>query len=133
MEPTPYGVLVNLKNLLVAWNAYLVHGPTLADDSATVNQDRGENTIRVMDNDAPPPGVSPWDNPNTDFPTATDLLKLTVTAVTQGTNGAVAIAANGSDVTYTPNAGFSGTDSFTYTVRDQSVGIATATVVVTAR
>ena len=124
-------IQVTLKNLLVDWNAYLVHGPTLMADSVTVNQDSGANTIRAMDNDALPPGVSPWDNPNTDFPTATDLLKLTVTAVTQGTNGAVVIAANGSDVTYTPNAGFSGTDSFTYTVRDQSVGITTATVVVT--
>jgi len=124
-------IQVILKNLLVAWNAYLVNGPKLVADSATVSRNSGANTIRVMANDAPPPGVSPWDNPNTDFPTAADLLKLTVTAVTQGTNGSVVIAANGTDVIYTPNAGFSGTDSFTYTVRDQSVGTATASVSVT--
>jgi len=123
-------IQVILSDLLVAWNAYLVSGPVVVPDSVTVNQDSGANTISVMANDAPPPGVSPWDNPNTDFPTAADLLKLTVTAVTQGTHGSVQIAANGTDVTYTPNAGFSGTDSFTYTVRDQSVGTATASVLV---
>ncbi len=121
-------IQVILSDLLVAWNAYLVSGPVVVPDSVTVNQDSGANTISVMANDGPLPGVSPWDNPNTDFPTAADLLKLAVTAVTQGTNGSVAIAANGTDVTYTPNAGFSGTDNLTYTVRDQSVGTATASV-----
>ncbi|MDG9880726.1 Ig-like domain-containing protein [Enterobacter roggenkampii] len=51
-----------------------------------------------------------------------------VTAVTQGNNGSVAIE-NGK-VRYTPNAGFSGTDSFTYTVTSGGV-TETATVNVT--
>ncbi|MFA7430669.1 MAG: Ig-like domain-containing protein, partial [Rhodospirillaceae bacterium] len=45
-------------------------------------------------------------------------------------NGTVAKNADGS-VTYTPNAGFSGTDSFTYTVTDGKGGEATATATVT--
>ena len=51
-----------------------------------------------------------------------------VTAVTQGNNGSVAIE-NGK-VRYTPNAGFNGTDSFTYTVTSGGV-TETATVNVT--
>ena len=37
----------------------------------------------------------------------------TVTAVTNGTNGTVAITNLGADVTYTPNADFNGIDTFT--------------------
>ncbi|MFT2807387.1 Ig-like domain-containing protein [Enterobacter sp. 04-C-12-SI-ECC] len=51
-----------------------------------------------------------------------------VTAVTQGNNGSVAI--ENSKVRYTPNAGFNGTDSFTYTVTSGGV-TETATVNVT--
>ena len=52
-----------------------------------------------------------------------------VTAVTQGTNGTVTFAANG-NVTYTPNPGFNGPDSFTYTVTSGGL-TETATVNVT--
>ena len=54
---------------------------------------------------------------------------LAVDSVTQGTNGAV--LNNGSDVTYTPNAGFSGTDSFTYVATDGADTSNVATVTVT--
>lgn len=56
---------------------------------------------------------------------------LVVTAVTQGANGAVGIAGNGSSVRYTPNPDFSGSDSFTYTVTDGGGNADTATVNVT--
>ena len=46
-------------------------------------------------------------------------------------HGTVAIAADGGSVVYTPNAGFSGTDSFSYTVDDGFGGQATAQVTVT--
>ena len=54
---------------------------------------------------------------------------LTITSVTQGTNGVV--TNNGSDVTYTPNGNYHGTDTFTYVVDDGNDDMATATVVVT--
>jgi VCBS repeat-containing protein len=41
---------------------------------------------------------------------------LTVSAVTQGANGTV--TTNGTTITYAPNAGYVGTDSFSYTVSD---------------
>ena len=55
----------------------------------------------------------------------------TITAVTQGANGTVTIvdAALGT-VSYTPNAGFNGSDSYTYTVSSGGV-TETATVTVT--
>lgn len=58
---------------------------------------------------------------------------LTVGAATQGQNGSVVVNTAGS-VTYTPKAGFTGTDSFTYTVSDGRGGTAngTASVTVTA-
>jgi hypothetical protein len=54
---------------------------------------------------------------------------LTVTGVGAATNGTVAL--NGSIVTYTPDSGFSGDDSFTYTVSDGQAtadGLVTVTV-----
>ena len=54
---------------------------------------------------------------------------LTITAVTQGANGSV--VNNGSNVSYTPNANFFGSDSFTYTISDGQGGSDTATVSVT--
>ncbi|MEK6822503.1 MAG: Ig-like domain-containing protein, partial [Nanoarchaeota archaeon] len=53
---------------------------------------------------------------------------LTITGVTQGTNGSVTFTTN--DVTYTPAADFNGADSFTYTITD-GIASATATVSVT--
>ncbi len=55
---------------------------------------------------------------------------LTVSGVTQGSDGSVVLNSNGT-VTYTPNSGFSGTDSFTYTVKDAQGNSATGTIAVT--
>ncbi len=57
-------------------------------------------------------------------------LGLSVTDVTDPSSGTAEIA-GGSSVTYTPNAGFVGTDSFTYTITDVASVTATANVTVT--
>ena len=57
-------------------------------------------------------------------------LGLTVTGVTDPSSGTGEIA-GGSSVTYTPDAGFMGTDSFTYTITDVASVTATANVTVT--
>lgn len=85
--------------------------PNAVDDVAVVAEDSGANTINVLVND-----------------TDVDIDTLTVTAVTQGANGAVAITNAGANVSYTPNANFFGGDSFTYTVGDGNGGFDTATV-----
>ncbi|TAK59662.1 cadherin-like domain-containing protein [Methylobacter sp.] len=55
---------------------------------------------------------------------------LSITSVTAPANGSVVIN-NGQTVTYTPNAGFSGTNTFSYTIIDGNNLTATATVTVT--
>jgi hypothetical protein len=67
-------------------------------------------TIAVLANDTDPYGYS-----------------LSITAVTQGAHGTF----QSTSVTYTPAAGFVGTDSFTYTITDGYDNYATATVAVT--
>ena len=90
------------------------NSPTANDDAATVAEDSGANPIPVLANDTDPDG-------NT----------LTITAVTQGTNGSVAITGGGTGLTYAPNANYFGADSFTYTISDGNGGTDTATVSIT--
>ncbi len=90
--------------------------PVANDDSTTVAEDSGANAVDVLANDNDGPDVGET---------------LTVTAVTQGANGAVAITGGGTGLSYTPDADFFGTDSFTYTIGDGNGGTATATVNVT--
>jgi hypothetical protein len=54
-----------------------------------------------------------------------------VTAVTQGTHGAVAFDAPSGTTTYTPDEDFNGTDSYSYTITDFDGETSTAFVVVT--
>lgn len=70
--------------------------------------------------------VKPGDDDILDNDTDADGDSLTVTAVTQGDFGTVAI--QGVTVTYTADLDFTGTDDFTYTVSDGNGGSATATV-----
>ncbi len=86
--------------------------PAAVADSATVAED-GTVNVAVLAND-------------TD--TENDLL--TVTAVTQGAHGSVAINPDGT-VAYTPAADYNGPDTFTYTAGDGNGGTATASVAVT--
>jgi VCBS repeat-containing protein len=55
---------------------------------------------------------------------------ITATLVTNGTGGSVVLNADGS-FTYTPNADFNGTDTFTYSANDGTVPSAPATVTIT--
>jgi hypothetical protein len=88
--------------------------PTVVDDTATFDEDSGAHTINVLANDSDVEGDA-----------------LAVTQTTDGSKGAVVIAAGGTSVTYTPNANANGPDSFTYTVSDGNGGTSTATVRVT--
>ncbi|MFC1479571.1 Ig-like domain-containing protein [Planctomycetota bacterium] len=85
--------------------------PDAVNDSASTPEDTAK-TIDVLANDTDPDGDT-----------------LTVGSVTQPSNGSV--ANNSSNVTYTPDANFHGTDIFTYTASDGNGGIDTATVTVT--
>ncbi len=89
--------------------------PDAVDDAASTPEDTPV-TIPVLDNDTDP---DPDD-------------QLTVIDVTQPANGEAAISGGGPDnqVTYTPNPGFSGIDSFDYTISDGRGGEDTARVTV---
>ncbi len=52
----------------------------------------------------------------------------TVSDVGQAAHGTVTIGANGANLIYTPDAGFIGTDTFTYTIDDGAGGTAQATI-----
>jgi len=79
--------------------------PTAVNDSASVNEDSGANTLNVLANDTDPDGGTK-----------------SIASVTQPANGTVAITNSGADLTYTPNANYCnnppGTtpDTFTYTL-----------------
>lgn len=83
--------------------------PDAADDAVVTSEDMAI-TIDVRANDSDPDGDTVW-----------------VAETTQGANGTVVIEADGR-VSYTPNAGFSGTDSFTYELSDVRGGFDVATV-----
>jgi len=58
-------------------------------------------------------------------------VSLVVASPTDGAKGTVAVTANGTKLTYTPNANMNGSDSFTYVVSDGFSASNTATVNVT--
>ncbi|MFZ2492478.1 MAG: tandem-95 repeat protein, partial [Thermoanaerobaculia bacterium] len=87
--------------------------PVADDDTATPTQGPGPTGSDVLDNDSDVDGGS-----------------LSITDVTQPENGTVAFTATG--VSYTPDAGFAGSETFTYTVSDGTASaVATVTVTVT--
>ena len=86
--------------------------PIAVDDTLTVQQDSPGKTVDVLANDSDPDGDP-----------------LTVTSWTDPTHGSVSCTAGG-DCTYTPAAGYDGTDSFTYTISDGRGGGATGTVTI---
>ncbi len=88
--------------------------PVAVNDTATVDEDSTATTIDVLDNDSDLDGDT-----------------LTISAVTQPINGAVAIIDSGLNVTYVPDADFNGVDTFTYTIGDGSGLLVNATVTVT--
>gem|GEM_PF-3543431 len=87
--------------------------PVAFDDAAITDEDIAV-TVNVLANDSDVDG---------------DLLS--VSTVSAASNGSVFINADNT-VTYTPNAGFSGVDSFTYTMSDGFVN-ASATVTITVK
>eukprot|EP01080_Neovahlkampfia_damariscottae_P006830 gene6830-10995_t len=87
--------------------------PVAVDDSVTMKWNT-QKTIDVLSNDK---DINPG-----------DLAILEVSSVSTATNGIVSIDANKKTVTYKPNTGFVGTDSFTYTITDGIEGSNTATV-----
>lgn len=88
--------------------------PQASDDQFTVAADSADNALDVLANDTDADGDS-----------------LAITGVSEPANGQASVS--GSQVIYTPEPGFTGTDSFTYAVEDGFDGQDTATVTVTVQ
>ncbi len=86
--------------------------PTAQPDSATTPKNAAVN-IAALANDVDLDGN-----------------QLSITAVTSPANGTASITSNGTVINYRPRNGFTGIDSFTYTVSDGHGGVSTATVTV---
>ncbi|MDG3005072.1 cellulose binding domain-containing protein [Paludisphaera mucosa] len=99
-------------NYVVRGGGPVNHAPVAVDDAAWTAPGRPVTTT-VLANDADADG---------------DPLK--VAAAAQGRHGTTAVGADGA-ITYTPAAGFTGPDSFTYTISDGRAATATATVTLT--
>lgn len=91
---------------------YLNGMPVAANDAATVNFDSVNNLINVLANDSDPDGDA-----------------LVISGVSTPMHGSAQIVDG--QVSYTPMAGYSGPDSFTYTIVDDNGGAATGTVSIT--
>jgi VCBS repeat-containing protein len=110
-----------------------------ANDGTVNSASSAAVTITVTELNDAPAGVNDVATTTEDIAAIIDVLvndsdvdgdTLVVSAVADGANGTVTNDGNGM-VTYSPNADFSGTDSFTYTVDDSNGGTDTATVDVT--
>ncbi len=100
-----------------------VNDPPMAnDDTATTQEDTPVVTIDVLANDTDVDNVGRYLYLDT----------FSVTAVSQGTNGSVTINPDGT-LSYNPNANFSGSDTFTYTISDNKGLTDTAKVNVTVK
>ncbi len=88
--------------------------PNARNDSFSLEQGSGANLLNVLSND--------------DGGTGGESDPISITAVTQPTNGTVAIANGGQRVSFTPTS--LGSSTFTYTITDSANKTATATVTV---
>ena len=85
--------------------------PDAEDDESVIVRENVASAIPVLLNDSGGADV-----------------ELTVIGVEGATSGTVEVSADGTSVIYTPDAGFTGTDSFTYEIRDSNGLSDTATV-----
>ena len=138
IEPGNSGVLVQLHfNVLSMADTMLTM--TGIDDVASFSVQNGQFTFELPPANNPPVAMDDMGTTEQDTPVTIDVLandedddgeSLTVTEKTDGSYGSVTITGNGATVSYTPDAGFTGSDQFTYIVSD-GTDDAMATVMVT--
>ena len=89
------------------FTANAVNDPPIAADDSVVTDEDTAVSIDVLANDTIAPDTGET---------------LTITLVSQGSNGTVAITGGGTGLSYTPDTDFFGVDSFTYTINDGTPG-----------
>ncbi len=115
-NPDGQGVTVSDNVNFGSWltNVPGNNAPTTEDDQAELDEDTQAYVIDVLQNDHDP-------DPDT----------LSITLVSQGQHGSVAIVNNNLNTAYTPNSNYFGPDQFTYTASDGRGGSDTASVSIT--
>ena len=88
--------------------------PTAEDDAYEVENDGTAHELDVLDND--------------DDPDASD--SISIVSVTQGSDGGT-VSILGDEILYVPADGFTGTETFTYTIEDEAGNAVTGTVTMT--
>ncbi|RZM27907.1 MAG: tandem-95 repeat protein [Pedobacter sp.] len=83
----------------------IVNHPPVAVDDAIITPLNTPVQIPVIDNDTDPEGVQ-------------TIVKSSLVIKTAPQNGTITVNPTTGVITYTPNSGFSGTDTFTYTIKD---------------
>ena len=110
---TSYDSALLLDEISLSGTTTVANAPPVAAGDTEVIAEDSSVTVAVLANDSDSDGDT-----------------LTVTSVTQASHGSVVIN-SGTDVTYTPQANYYGTDTFTYTVDDGHGGQDSALVTVT--
>ena len=119
------------------FNGTATFGYTISDGNG--NTDTANVTVTVAPVNDTPIAVGDFATTTTGTPVVVNVLAndfdqegdaLTVTAVTQPANGTASINLGGSSVTYVSNTGFTGVDTFTYTLSDGNGGTATGNVAI---
>lgn len=106
------GAVSNVATVTVTVSAAVNPPPVAGDDSATTAQNTAV-VINVLANDTDANGLNP----------------ASVTVVNAPAGGVTAVDAVSGAITYTPNPGFAGLDSFTYTVQDTLGAVSNVAVV----
>ncbi|MBK9462530.1 MAG: carboxypeptidase regulatory-like domain-containing protein [Sphingobacteriales bacterium] len=110
----------------------------ICDDATPPLCDQATVTITVTGNSTPPVAVDDSGTSDGGLPVTINVISndydldgdaISVTSYTQPANGTITV--NGSQFTYTPNAGFNGTDSFMYQICDNDGNCDMATVTIT--
>ena len=91
------------------------HPPLARDDFYELTQDDGQATFAVLANDTTDPDTGQ---------------SLSIISVTTAAHGSAIIANDGSEIRYTPNAGYFGVDAFSYMIIDDDGLTDTATVTI---
>jgi uncharacterized protein len=104
----------NVATVTITVNA-VNDAPVAVNDSATIAKN-GSGVIFILTNDSDVDGDT-----------------LTVSSFTQPAHGTVTYSTKNKNFRYTPTRGFSGTDTFSYTISDGHGGTATATVTITVQ
>ncbi|WP_444995295.1 reprolysin-like metallopeptidase [Aliikangiella sp. IMCC44359] len=106
---------LNSNQLSISINITSINdAPEANNDTLSVAQDSSNNSLSVLNNDT---DVDIGD-------------QLTINSVNYTGSGALSIATGGGSLNYAPKAGFSGQESFTYTIQDSDGLQATASVTI---